>query len=224
MRMRAAWMVLSIGSAAGVAGADVVFSDADFNPANWGFETVMLGPGGTSAASQVAGGNPGTARRVRNDVNAGGTIYGFSRYGTTTGTRYDPATQGEIASLDFSIDFRFIDGAGGDGHAIMLGAKQGTFVYAAAMSITGSSGAWGTWSATGLTAADFVSLNGGPVIDLTPTGGFIRFGFIAGNSAPGDAYFNRVDYDNFLVRVRQVPSPGPAALLCIGLGAMRRRR
>lgn len=217
-----------IGAAACVVPAlgDVVFSDANFNPGNWGFETIQTGNGGTSVASQVATGNPGTARELANSVNAGPAgVFGFSRYGTNIATRYDPATQGAIASVDFGIDYRFVSGVGGQGHGLQLGAKQGSFVYAAAYTVTGSSGVWGSYSALNILDTDFTPLNGGPAIDFSSSGAFIRFGFIVSNSTIGGPYSNTVDYDNFAVTVHQVPAPA-AGLALFGLAgvAARRRR
>jgi opacity protein-like surface antigen len=210
---------------AGIASADVTLSDTEFVPSNWGLETAILGAGGTSSGLQVSGGNPGFAREMTNTANSGGTIYGFSRFGTTTATRYEPAVQGAILSVDYSIDARWLSGAGGDGHSIMFGAKQGTFVYFADVDITGSSGAWTTHGALGLTAAAFQPLTTGAPINFSASGAPLRFGFIVGNTAPGGGYTNVVMYDNFNVTIHNVPAPGVLGLagLC-GVLTFRRRR
>ncbi|MDX2132357.1 MAG: hypothetical protein SFY69_09920 [Planctomycetota bacterium] len=204
----------------------VTFSDGTFAPSTWGQELVTVGPGGTSAASQVSTGNPGFARRVQNTVEGGGTVYAFSRFGTDQATRYNASTQGAILTVDFSIDHRFVEGVGGDGQAVRLGAKQGQTVYAAGYEVTGSSGLWGTTTFTGLTAADFSAPGGGGTIDFSATGAPIRFGFIAVNSSTGPTYLNTVDYDNFFVRVNSVPGPGVGVCGLAGLVAagVRRRR
>ncbi len=203
MRCSLAMCVLSAAVPAAL--ADVTFSDGTFDPAGWGFETVVLGAGGVSTPSQVPGGNPGDARQVINAVNGGGTVWGVSRFGTTNTTRYVPATHGAIQSVDFRIDHRFVSGFGADGQAVMLAAKQGTVVFAAAPFVTGSSGLWNTTQLTGITAAAFTPLdNSSAVIDFSATGEPIRFGFAAGNSSQGGGYINTVVYDNFEVVVRSV--------------------
>lgn len=206
--------------------ADVTFSDTEFTPANWGFESVVLGPGGTSTPSQVAGGNPGQARQVVNSINAGGgaSVFGLSRYGTTTPTRYEPATQGAITSIDWSIDSKWLSGFGGQGQSISLGAKQGLVVYYADYDITGSSGAWTTHGAVNLLASSFQPLTAGAPIDFSATGAPIRFGFLVGNS--GDfAYTNTVVYDNFSITIHNVPAPAIAGLAMFTLPiALRHRR
>lgn len=210
----------------GSAGADVVYSDGEFVPSTWGFETVGLGTGGTSAAAQVGGGNPGNARRLTNSVNAGGTIYGFSRYGTTQAVgRYDPAVEGAIASVDWSLQSLFVSGADAGGQAVMLGAKQGSIVYAADLGQTGSGAGWVMHGGVGLTAADFQPLNGGTPINFSASGAPLRFGFIVGNSG-AESFTSVVLYDNFSVTLRAVPTPGVAGLAgaaVFGLSRGRRR-
>lgn len=215
---------LAAGSVAASAAADVTFTDTEFTASNWGFETAILGAGGTSTPSQVAGGNPGNARQLTNVVNGGGTIFGFSRFGTTTSTRYDPASQGAILSVDWSIDSRWLSGIGGQGQLIALGIKQGTVTYIADSDITGSSGNWITHGAITLTAADFQPLTSGPVIDFSATAAPLRFGFIVGNSSTGAGYGNTVMYDNFGVTVHSVPASMSACAAAMGLAAGLRRR
>lgn len=209
------------------AGADVVFSDADFAPSNWGFEVVQTGSGGISAASQILGeGNPAPARRARNTMNVGiGSVYGFSRFGTTNASRYEPATSGAIASIDFSIQHRFSAGLGQTGHALYVGAKQGQTVFVAGLINTGSSTSWTTRQLVGLTASDFASLTGGQTIDFSAGGAPLRFGFVVGSTSAGVGFFDEVDYDNFMVRVVQVPAPSAGCVLAAwAVLATRRRR
>lgn len=218
-------LVSCFGAAA--ASADVTYSDGFFAPSNWGFETLVAGSGGTSSASQDDGGNPGATRLVSNAVNApNGTVFGFSRYGTTNASRYVPATMGAIATVDFRIDSIFFAGIGGQGQGLMIGAKQGQVVYQAAYTTTGdSSTAWVSHEAIGLTAADFLPLLGtAPAIDFSAAGAPIRFGFIAGSSSTTVGYENAVLYDNFEVVVRNVPSPAGLALAGLFVLAKRRGR
>lgn len=206
--------------------ADVVIADTEFNDSNWGFETVQIGTGGSGSGVQVTGvGNPGKARRVTLSPNAGGTIWGFSRYGNTLATRYVPSVDGAIASINFSFDARLVSGSG-DGQAVMVALKQGQVIYGASYSVTGSSGGWATFAQTGLVASDFLRLDGlAGVPNFSETGAPIRFGIASGNSAPNASYTTVADYDNFVVTIVQVPAPGAAGLLAAAavLAARRRR-
>lgn len=208
--------------------ADVTYSDGTFQNSNWGFETLTIGGGSSSAnAGQSSGtGNPGFARRVSHVTVLGETLYTFNRFGTTVATRYEPATQGAILSLDWSIDARWDSGSfAGQGQAIMLGAKQGQTIFYADYDITGSNGAWITNSGLGLTAASFAPLTGSAVLDFSAAGAPIRFGFVTGNGATGATYSNTVDYDNFNLVVRTVPSAGVLPTMAMaGLAMARRRR
>jgi hypothetical protein len=216
--------------AAATARADVIFSDGTFDSGDWGLETFSSGgSGGTVSASQLAsGGNPGQARSVTNTTGngAGNAIFGLHRYGTTNTTRYELGTQGAIASMDFSIDFAFRSGVGGQGHGLMLGAKQGSVIFAAAATVTGSFTGWSTYSVTGITAADFAAVSGTGNINFSLSGAPIRFGFITANSngSGGAPYFNEIAYDNFLVRVVQVPSPSATALAALTAASLAKRR
>jgi hypothetical protein len=225
MMMRVFGAVGMVCAAGSIAHADVVFSDTEFVPSNWGFESATIGPGGTSTAAQVSGGNPGNARQMTNNINALGTIWGFSRYGTTTATRYEPLLSGAILSVEYSIDSRWLSGIGGQGQSIALGLRQGTIIYIAAHDITGSTGNWNTHSAINLTAADFQPLTSGAPVDFSSTAQPIRFGFLVGNSSTSGAYTNVVMYDNFRVVVQNVPAPASAGVLAVsGLVLARRRR
>ena len=213
---------------ASIASADVTYSDGTFQNSNWGFETVTIG-GVTSfgsASQSAATGNPGSARRVNHSTAVGESFFTFNRFGTTVATRYEPGVQGAILSLDWSIDARWVSGSfGGQGQAIMLGAKQGQTVFYADYDITGSNGAWVTNNATGLTGASFLPLTGVGTLNFSAGGAPIRFGFITGNGATGTSYTNVADYDNFNLVVRTVPSVGVLPVMAAaGLMAGRRRR
>ena len=206
--------------------ADVTFSDSVFNNTDWSVNTVNIATGGTSVGAQAAGGNPGTGREVTNTMNLLGTIYSFHAYGSTPATTYQPSVDGAVASVEWTIDGRWLSGIGGQGQGIALGAMQGGNLYYADYDITGSTGAWNTFLATGLVSSDFTPFNGGPAIDFSAGGAAIRFGFVVGNYAPDQAYFNTCIYDNYSVTIRTVPTPaaGATVLGMGGLGMLRARR
>lgn len=210
--------------------ANVVYSDGTFNNADWGFETVIVGTGGSASASQSSGtGNPGSARRssITTGNAVGDGTYAIHRFGTTLGTRYVASTQGAIDSINFSIDARFVTGTfTGAGQGVYAQAKQGTNIYIAYIGVTGSSGAWTTLSDTGILASDFIQISGSATpIDFSVAGAPIRFGFASANGNGGSPYSTTVDFDNFNLEVVTVPAPGVAALAILGAtGFMRRRR
>ncbi len=230
--LRAAAAAITVMTlSASVAIASVTYTDGTFTNSNWGFETFVAGSGGGSgsATQSAATGNPGSARRVTltTGPQVGDGIYALSRFGTTVATRYEPATQGAITSLDFSIDARFVTGTfTGAGQAVYLGAKQGTTIFGVYMGVTGSTGLWTTLATTNFSPALFVHLSG-PVttFDTTASGAPIRFGFINANGNGGSPYTTTVDYDNFNLVVNNVPSPGILAGASVaGIMSVRRRR
>lgn len=205
--------------------ADVTYSDGAFVTSTWGFEIVGTG---TSVPSQVvSGGNPGSYRQINQTVaQNSGWFYAFSRYGTSLATRYEPATQGAIQSVDFSIQAQTISVQGGQIPGLAWGIKQGSFVYVQTAFQNLSGPAWANFSSAALTPADFFCANGAGTLDFSASGAPIRFGFVTMNASFSAVTTGSVsEYDNFSVTVHQVPAPAGAALLgALGLLAGRRRR
>ncbi len=230
MVLRPLFAVSACVACGSIARADVTLQDGTFTNSNWVLEVVQIGSQtGIATAGQSPTGNPGTARNVSHTLGnlPGDQITTLSRYGTTQATRYDPVTQGAIASVDWTIDARFVGGStAGGGQAIMLGLKQGVIIYYADYDLTGFSGAWNTFSATGLTSTSFSRIDGAAgTPDFSSSGAPIRFGFITSNGTSFGTYSTSVDYDNFSVNIVQVPASGAIALAGVGLlGAARRRR
>lgn len=225
--MRTALAIGAIVAASSVALADVTLSDGVFSTTGsnaWALESVGVG---SASASQSASGNPGAARQVSltTGSNAGDTIWGFSRFGAATATRYEPASQGAIVSLTWSIDARLTQG-GGDGQALWLALKQGQLIFVADGHVTGSSGAWNTFGGASIVASAFSRLDGqGGLPDFSTSGAPIRFGFVNGNTTTGGTYSTAALYDNYTLRVVQkVPVPGACVMLGLLLWPSRRRR
>jgi hypothetical protein len=213
-----------IAGTSAAAHADVVFADTEFINSNWALETVSLGAGGTASAAQVATGNPGNARRVSLSPNAGGGLWAFSRFGTTTATRYAPATDGAIAAVAFSFDARVVTSDAA--LPVRFALKQGQAIFAVGEGVLDTGSSWQTFSLAGLTAASFTRLDGvAGTPDFSAAGAPIRFGFAVG-ALPGGSIAEKVtNFDNFSVRVTQVPGPGVAALgVVLATLAPRRRR
>ncbi len=220
-------ILASLVACAPSAHADVVFSDGTFSTSVWVNETVIVGTGGTVAVSQQATGNPGFARRI--DLTTGNAIgdttWAFSRFGNNLATRYEPATQGSIQSISWTIDARFVTGTFfGSGQTVALGLRQNNINYYADIDVTTSSGQWITINGTGLTASSFQRLDGlAGTPDLTASGAPIRFGFVSGNSNGGSPFSTSVDYDNWEVSV-VVPAPASMVVASVGLVTLVRRR
>jgi hypothetical protein len=221
-------VLLLVGGGANSARADITFSDSTFNDADWTVHTVTTGASGTSVGVQTGGGNPGTGREVTNTLDLSCLLYSMHTYGITPATAYQPTIDGAVGTVDYTIDSKWLAGVGGQGHGIALGALQGMNLYYGIYQITGSTGAWNTHANAGMVASDFVPFNGGPAIDFSASGAPIHFGFVVGNYAPDQAYFNTVIYDNFSVTIHSVPAPAAAGAL-FGMGGLaglssRRRR
>lgn len=163
------------------ASAPFVLSDGTFADAEWTTSIYQNGNGGTLSAVQSAtGGNPGAYRAVTLLVNPGppgarSNIFSFHWH---TPSRYDPAANGAIATIDYSED------ALGPGVAAAMVLRQGANVYFASPTYQAPSGTgWATLAKQGLVAADFVLL--APDLtqspqrpDFSAAGSPIEFGFL----------------------------------------------
>lgn len=190
----------AIGSAAS---GQVVIQDTEFNASNWVIEQFRSGGGGSVSAVVSPTGNPGNARRVTTSVNAqaGSTVSGFHRFGTTMATRYEPGVQGAIGSISMSLDVRFIDGTD-IGEGVTLAIKQGQVIYRTGMRYTGNSGAWVRLEVDSIRGDDFSRIDGEPGLpEFSAQGQPIRFGFFTSSATPGGAFAAITDVDNFRVEI-----------------------
>lgn len=216
--------ILAVAGLTAAAKADRTFNSFGWNASNW--ETVQYGPGSATGMRDDVGGNPGAAWQATMTAStSGGTLNGFQRY---TGTNlYDPAVDGAVASMDFTVDAKWISSSlviGG--HGVSAAIRQGGIDYAAnPTQPTGFTGGWVTLTHTGITASDFSRLDGLPgTPDFSAGGAPFSYGFrtfIAGIN-PGNS--GVVNYDNLSLAVRSVPAPGAAALVGAGGLLLARRR
>lgn len=236
-------------AAGGLARADAVFSESDFNPGSWTdgglFELSTPEAGDTAAvvSSRFSGGNP-----VNNFMLQQFT---FSSTDGTWGARapiwissfvYDPSTQGAIESIGGSV--RNIQAAiGQPAHraTLRLFALQGGETYMLSTILSGDDADMNMPEAindfAGVTPSLFSRLlpGGGSDVfaepDFSSSGGAITFGFgwqIAQDLAPPSPINGQMfvgGFDDVNLRITTVPAPGAAALgLLVVAAASRRRR
>ncbi len=217
--------ILVLTALAGAAKADRTFTSLNWNAASW--ETIQYGPGSASSARDATGGNPGAALQVTMTAStSGGALNGFQH--NVGGNQYNPAVDGAVASIDFSLDARWISSSlVPGGHGLSIGIQQGGIDYASnPTQPTGFTGNWVTLTDTGLTASDFTRLDGLPgTPDFSAGGASFSYGFRTFIAGFNHGNSNIVNYDNLSMTVHSTPAPGAAALAGLGgLLASRRRR
>ncbi len=218
-----------------VPGAAVTIADDTFLDSDWSPVEVLDTSGAAtfSAFQQTTGGFPDAFRQTTHSV-PGGTQSIILDH-VFEGAQYDPAVDGTIASIDLSLDVRFIGGSTGTsqvGHQLILiqGGTHYNALGTQAVALGPGNGAPGAWSShafSGLTASNFTRLfGGGPLApDFSANGGPIQFGYLTLNTSLSIAIATTSGVDNWTVTIHPVPAP-PAGLL-LGLGALavwRRRR
>jgi hypothetical protein len=189
--------------------AQIVFSDGTFNDSDWTATKITNSIATISAQQQTTGGNPGAYRRVDHQ-NFNDLLYVIH---LRSGAVVDPGIA-PIATVNCSIDEIAIQNLFGVGVAVSPGLQQNGKSYFSGAFVN-SAFAWQTFSASGLTAADF-----GTVSDVTdhpnfsPTGFPIQFGFVTSNNngAPPFMASRAAGFDNWSFTVNPVPEPGSLAL------------
>ena len=176
------------------------FSDGVFEDTAWDTSIALFGSGGDwSASQQATGGNPDTYRQidlVLDPAPVGGSN-GLAVHSILNGSTYDPAVEGAISSLDWTIDIQRF--AGGD-RRLGPALRQNGIIYIRGFSRQPSF--WETNSLPGLTQSSFVQQGGGGQPDFSAAGAPIEFGFFFSGTVfdgQGDAY--SYGFDNFDVVV-----------------------
>ncbi len=188
----------------------VTISDTEFNNSDWTTVVTKTLNGGTvQAYQQTTGGNPGSFRLVIHDMPHQFASITHSQLLTDPTRMYDPSTEGAISSFDFSFDeivtTATIDGAyypnGGSGQAFAL-MQDGKIYYLAGHDLSFQNKTWQTASVTGLTADDFVDLNGSHP-DFSTNGKPIAFGVDRTNTHTGSdtRLIIETGLDNFIVLI-----------------------
>jgi hypothetical protein len=180
----------------------IVFEDHTFVPSDW---TDALAAGTTAGISasahaeqRLTGGLPGAYRWVTNHLAGVGFLL---HQNLLTAGVFDPRTQGAIGGIDVSFDISGVDGFAGNAYFFAL--LQDGQLYRTTRGAAGPAGSWGRVSYQGLTAADFVLVNGsapGP-LDLE-TGTPIQVGYLVAISSTTTATIDHQSgLDNFQVTV-----------------------
>lgn len=234
-RSAALAVVLGTSLLALPAAADVVFTDNNFSDlSNYSGPTYTSDPG---QASVTYGTNAGTLQFIstfNNNLQADSVAQGL----VNSTFSYDPLAQGAIADINASV-FKAISTtitSTGLGNHFYPTIEQGGVFYLATIAgstFNGPGGISGTISATGLTAADFVSYNfaTGTFGTANPNfdGGPMTFGLtqVTGTGGAGDAGTITTNYSDLVLDIVQAPEPASLALLggsLIAFGVIRQRR
>jgi len=195
-------VAVMLGATTPAIAGTVAFLDGTFVPSDWELIHITdVMSGAFAQASQVTtGGNPDAYRLVHHELPPappGGSIAVYAFHGKVDAT-FDPSTQGTLLAIDWQMDFRetappFPGAAMAFGPAL----RQGGIVYFRYQAQSDT--AWQTYSATGLTAADFVPYGGTSHPDFATSGGIIEFGFFTANGST-DSYagsINEAGFDNW---------------------------
>ena len=171
-----------------------------------------------------------SARRSR----CHGSARQYARIHLRNDASYTPILEGEIVSLDFSIDFLNID-IFGQGQNFGVAILQNGNYYYGSSQITAPGGAiWTPGTATNLGAVDFIeiladaSTNNSSHPDFSITGSTIIFGFTTANITGFSGSID-VGYDNWSVsHAAVVPEPSTSfvffAFAFYGICSRPRRR
>ncbi len=192
--------------------ADVVFSDSEFDNADWELTVLMDGPGGTITATQViSGGNPGAYRNVTHVLNApeGGQRSRVVGLHLPIGASYNPQLEGPIASIDYSQDAIGIEITGAGMRTNPLILQNGNAYLAPGPLVTQP--VWTTVSLSGLTEVDFALLRPDLGVDnsvhpdFSESGAPLRLGFASSNStgSSGSGFTMVAGIDNWSISIAQ---------------------
>lgn len=136
--------------------------------------------------------------------------------------RYNPSTDGAIASVSFSLDILLTDAPGGaDFFSIFFNVGDALGGNSAGFKSIAPAAGWQTITVTGLTNADFSARDFAGALDL-----YFGFGFESSGDVSSVDELISIGVDNFRVDVTPVPEPGTGLLLGLGsilLGARRTR-
>jgi hypothetical protein len=206
--MRILAIVAAVALAFASPAAATSFTEGDWS--GWTSMTYQGASGGQTAARQTAGGNPGAYYEVATGTNAATWTKHLNAAFT-----YDPSA-GAIESIDISLDYLSLNTFGqGMGVRAVVAEQDGALFVSTYFITNGTNGdPWKTFTASGLTAADFGAVSGVAAIDFSESGAPITFGFGTSN---GGGNGIRIGYDNYDLTLNTAAVPLPAALPMIGV-------
>ena len=230
MRM-AAFAALTLG-VGGVAEAAWTFTDGEFLQADWTNSVFATGEQGlVSVLHQPDGGNDGRYLSYEMTTNGGFRVQATSFNDANV---YDPSVEGAIQELAFSFTTRQLMGHDTTLNSWLAVEQDGTLFLFIIDDQDYDGSNWMIVNDSGLTAENFSAYN--PTTgdfepssdpDFSENGSAIRFGIfeLLDNFQGQEPIVQIDDYDNFSIRITNIPAPGSIALLGLaGLTTLRRRR
>ena len=211
-------LAASAASAKAAVISDGTFSDVDWTHSIlWSTGTVTMGPVG----QVLNGGNPNEYQQGRHTHQSAGGLYDGHLYVGPNAT-HDPATQGAIASIDVSYDYKDIAGVFTTQHGLLIEQGPRTFIY-----FVDSNGPYPQW--TNLSVSGIVDtwnpawleLTGGvqtnfTTPDFSSNGLPLKCGYYTFNGHNRFASDQTWGIDNFRCTIRPVPEPVSFAMLALG--------
>jgi hypothetical protein len=196
-----------------------VFSDSEFNSADWFYEIGALGGGAGFSTQELSGGNPGAYRLINLSMTAG--TGGVGLHAFKSSAVYDPSIQGAIASVAFSEDLRMVSGSvpGMSSGSVLL--QNGLRYYRWCWETDSVS--WTTRIAEGTGAPNYLldglQDNGTNPLrpDFSENGAPITFGYFRNiQGIAGTDFFMTSGIDNWTTTVVAVPEPAVWQLVVLG--------
>ena len=186
--------------------SQTVIHDEYFHPTSWREEAVQAAGGASSVAVQGAGelGNGGFYRRMTHQHPPGSAITVAHRL---LGLTFDPATQGEVVSLDVEFDAALVSPvapATTVEHALVV--FQNGVVYTHPL-VAIAANQWIPFFADSLVGADFRDA-AGRTPNMSRTGDTLHFGYLRRTTHQGSGDLTVVHtIANLFVFIRSRPGP-----------------
>jgi MYXO-CTERM domain-containing protein len=214
-------------------------ADGFFDPLDWSYEVrydIGLSSVGASVSQVPTGGNLNSFQQTSYSMNWSGvqtygSVYVISRH---LDFSYDPSVFGAISSIDYTEDQTRTSAAWSPaqvaGYSVLF--QSGKVFLGTGFVFGPADFNWSERTTPGLTAADFVELDGMSVLpashpDFSSAGSVINFGYARSNSYSFSSAISH-GIDNWSFTVVSIPEPASGAamagLAVFALPFVRRRR